>query len=91
MYMPKKPARYGIKMYVLVCAKTMYTVNLEIYVGTQPNGPYKISNYSEDVTVRMVEPISNTNRNVTIDNWFTSISLAEKLLQEKKLTVVGTI
>lgn len=28
MYMPKKPARYSIKIYALVCAKTMYTVNL---------------------------------------------------------------
>ncbi|XP_022184406.2 piggyBac transposable element-derived protein 4-like [Nilaparvata lugens] len=83
MYMPKKPARYGIKVYALVCAKTMYTVNLEIYAGTQPNGPYKTSNSSEDVTMRMVEPISSTNRNVTIDNWFTSVSLAEKLLKEK--------
>lgn len=91
MYIPKKPARYGIKVYALVCAKSMYTMNLEVYAGSQPNGPYKISNSSEDVTLRMVEPISQTNRNVTTDNWFTSIPLSEKLLNDHKLTIVGTI
>lgn len=69
----------------------MYKVNLEVYTGKQPDGPYKISNSSEDVTLRIVEPVSNTNRNITMDNWFTSIPLAEKMLKEKKLTVVGTI
>jgi len=31
-----------------------------------------------------------TNRNVTTDNWFTSIELAEQL-RVKKLTLVGTL
>lgn len=43
MYMPDKPARYGIKVYALVCAKTMYAVNLEVYAGRQPDGPYQQS------------------------------------------------
>ncbi|KAG8223927.1 hypothetical protein J437_LFUL003735 [Ladona fulva] len=38
----------------------------------------------------MVEPILGTCRNVTVDNWFTSVPLAEDLLQSK-LTLVGTI
>lgn len=91
MYMPDKPARYGIKIYALCCAKTMYAVNLEIYPGQQPNGPYKVSTSSMDVTIRMCEPVAGTNRNITTDNWFTSIPLAETLLEEKKLTLVGTI
>jgi hypothetical protein len=39
-YIPSKPAKYGIKMFALVDAKT-YKFNLETYVGTQPEGPYK--------------------------------------------------
>lgn len=39
----------------------------------------------------MCEPIAGTNRNVTTDNWFTSINLAEMFFLEKKLTLVGTI
>ena len=34
--------------------------------------------------------IENSGRNITCDNFFTSLSLARKLL-EKKLTIVGTI
>ena len=37
------------------------------------------------------KPIEGTNRNVMGDNWFTSISLTECLLTQKKLTYVGTI
>ncbi|KAJ8952463.1 hypothetical protein NQ314_007539 [Rhamnusium bicolor] len=30
-------------------------------------------------------------RNITIDNWFTSIPLVETLAKDYKLTVIGTI
>lgn len=91
MYIPSKPAKYGLKVFALVCAKTMYCLNLEVYVGSQPDGPYKLPQSAEEVTVRMIEPIAGTNRNLTSDNWFTSVSLAERLLNEKQLTMVGTI
>lgn len=91
MYIPSKPGKYGLKVFALVCAKSMYCINLEVYVGTQPEGPYKLSTSSEEVTIRLVEPIAGTNRNLTCDNWFTSVPLAERLLQEKQLTLVGTI
>lgn len=92
MYIPNKPAKYGVKIFALVCAKSMYTLNLEVYTGKQPDGsPLQLSNSAEDVVLRMVKPIEGTNRNVTGDNWFTSISLTERLLTQKKLTYVGTI
>lgn len=91
MYIPSKPAKYGIKVFAVVCAKTMYCLNLEVYVGTQPDGPYKLPQSAEEVTLRMIEPIAGTNRNLTSDNWFTSVPLAERLLHEKQLTLVGTI
>lgn len=90
-YIPNKPARYGIKMWALVDVKTSYTFNLETYVGTQPEGPYRCSNSGEQVVLRIVEPVAKTNRNITGDNWFTSIPLVKKLLTEKKLTYVGTV
>lgn len=42
VYMPNKPNRYGIKMYSLVDPKMFYTAKLEIYVGQQPPGPFKV-------------------------------------------------
>ena len=89
-FMPSKPAKYGIKTFALVDAKTAYTVNLETYVGTQPEGPYKLSNSAQEVVLRLTEPVKGTNRNITGDNWFSSIPLIERL-KENKLTYVGTL
>lgn len=75
----------------MVDVKSAYTFNLECYVGTQPEGPYKFGNSGEDIVLRLVHPIENTNRNITGDNWFTSVSLVKNLLKEKKLTYVGTV
>jgi len=89
-YILSKPAKYGIKTFALVDPRTVYTLNLETYLGVQPDGPYKISNASQDVVLRLVEPIFGTNRNITGDNWFTSMPLIISL-KEKKLTYVGTV
>lgn len=35
--------------------------------------------------------IKETNHNITTDNWFTTISLTEKLFDEFLLTTIGTI
>lgn len=90
MYIPNKPAKYGIKVFALCDARTWYTSNLEIYAGKQPDGPYKISNSGYDVVNRLASQIEGSRRNITMDNWFTSIPLAETLL-EKKITVIGTL
>ena len=46
----------------------MYTFNLEIYAGKQPDGPYKVSNKPADVVKSLVEPINATVRNIGADN-----------------------
>ena len=39
---------------------------------------------------KLVEPIHNTNRNITLDRYFTGVELFEHLLKVK-LTSVGTV
>ena len=90
-YIPNKPAKYGIKIFALCDAKMHYTSNLEVYVGKQPEGPYSMDNRAIAVVERLCKPIYYTNRNVTMDNWFTSIELLERLLNIYQLTSVGTI
>lgn len=63
---------------------------MEVYVGTQPEGPYKVENKPSSIVKRMITPISNTGRNITMDNWYTSIPLVNELLERHNLTVVGT-
>ncbi|VVC36838.1 PiggyBac transposable element-derived protein [Cinara cedri] len=53
MYIPSKPAKYGIKVFNLCDARAAYTYNLEVYLGEQPDGPYKFSNKPEDVVKRL--------------------------------------
>ncbi|XP_022913435.1 piggyBac transposable element-derived protein 4-like [Onthophagus taurus] len=89
-YIPSKPNKYGIKIFALVDAKCYFTTNLEVYVGKQPDGPYAVDNSASAVVQRLCEPINESGRNVTTDNWFTSIQLLEAL-KEKKLTLLGTI
>lgn len=90
-YIPSKPNKYGLKVFALVDAKTRYTLNLELYLGQQPEGPYRVSNAPSSVVTRLIGPISGTGRNITCDNWFTSFELIQNLFTNHKLTYVGTV
>lgn len=89
-YLPKKPAKYGLKLFALCDSKTFYVSNLELYCGTQPNGPYVQSNTPSEIISRLVDPYKGKNRNLTCDNWYSSYPLAKDLLK-KKITFVGTL
>lgn len=90
-YIPSKPDRYGIKIFSIVDSETYFTLKMEIYAGTQPEGPYSVDNSPSAVVKRMIEPIDSTGRNITCDNWFTSVTLARDLMQNHRTTIVGTI
>ncbi|KAE9542998.1 hypothetical protein AGLY_002909 [Aphis glycines] len=88
VYLPNKPAKYGIKIFALVDAKMMYMWNMEVYCAKQPVGSYNISNSPSDVVMRLMNPILGSGRNLTTDIWYTSIPLAENLLKNKITLVV---
>lgn len=88
-YIPTKPDKYGIKIFWLCDAENSYAVNGIVDTGKEPNQPRRM-NYGRDVVMQLATPIYGTGRNVTFDNFFTSLDLAERLLS-KRLTSVGTI
>ena len=95
-HIPNKPAKYIIKIHSLCDAKTFYVWNMEIYVGTQPEGPYKADkqyNSSQAVVTKLISDISGFAGYIIFVNWCASISipLVESLLCDHNLTAVGTL
>lgn len=60
------------------------------YLGKRLNPAKKL--VADEFVEKLVAPTtSGTNRNITMDNWFTNISLVEFLFEECKITMTGTI
>ncbi|XP_054746656.1 piggyBac transposable element-derived protein 3-like [Anastrepha obliqua] len=95
VYMPKKPKKYSIKVMCLTDAKTSYLVNAYIYTGKNSDGE-GLSEKEQEMPVavqsltRLCKVIEGRKRNVTADNWFTSLD-GVKQLGKMKLTYVGTV
>lgn len=69
----QKPARFGLKIQAMCDAKSFYTNNLKLYCGKQHDGPYNVSTKPAHVVQRFVDPVKHSNRNITMDNWYTSL------------------
>ena len=88
-YIPSKPAKYGIKIWWCCDSQTCYPLKGDVYLGRQPGQQREVGQGAR-VVEQLVEPWRKSGRNVTADNFFTSIPLAEDLLKDG-LTFVGTI
>jgi len=58
-----------------VVAKVLYTFNLDIYTGKQPDYPQEVTNKPADDIKRLVKPINGTGHNITVDTSFTDINI----------------
>ncbi|KAJ4441089.1 hypothetical protein ANN_10939 [Periplaneta americana] len=95
VYIPKKPRKYGIKIMALDDAKTHYLLNGYIYSGKDSDGKTLSeaeNNFRKPTqsVLHLSRPINHTHRNITADNWFSSIELSMEL-QNRGLTYVGTL
>nr|CAH7763283.1 unnamed protein product [Callosobruchus chinensis] len=88
MYLPNKPEKYGIKIVMLCDAKTFYMLSAIPYIGKEDR--QNTLPIPSQYVLELSEPIHRTNRNITLDNWFTSVGLTNSLI-EVGLTVVGTL
>lgn len=80
-YMPRKPTKWGFKVFVLAGAKTGYVYRCKIFTGLKEFSP-------ERVCCDLLEGMSN--KHVFMDNWYISIPVVERLLTQG-IHTTGTI
>ena len=88
-YMANKPDKFGIKFWLLADAQSKYLCNGKSYLRRDPS-PNRCGDLPGDVSLTLLQPYYKKGYNVTTDNYFTSLKLAEELKQ-KKTTILGTI
>nr|CAH7742998.1 unnamed protein product [Callosobruchus chinensis] len=92
MFMPLKPAEYGIKIMCMTDARNNYLYDGYIHCGKGSDGHTlsdkgKQFSIPSQAVIRLTKSITKTNRNVTADNWFSSIELVKEL-RNRGLTFV---
>jgi len=110
MYIPNKPAKYGIKLMMVCDSRLCFMLNAIPYLGKytrrvadadnirQHAGDYNAASAAVEskplaqyVTETLAKGYSGSGRNVTADNWFTSVPLVKSLRDDFCLTYMGTI
>lgn len=78
-YMPAKPTKYGIKVWMAADSSNGYVLNFDVYLGKEPNQRPRIYGLGYDVVTSMIRPYMNKNHHVFFDNFFSSVKLLEHL------------
>ncbi len=97
-YNPKKPAKYGLLFRSLCDSTCQYTYFSLPYAGKPEEGANeyyvtKTDNYTKylvENTIRIAGTASLRGRNISLDRYFTSLTIADWLL-EKDITITGTL
>ncbi|KAJ8333447.1 hypothetical protein SKAU_G00414550 [Synaphobranchus kaupii] len=88
-YIPNKPAKHGIKIWVVCDVATSYAWTMQVYTGKQEGARPEV-NQGRRVVLELTEELQGYGHTVTCDNFFTSYALVEELLK-RKMALVGTI
>ena len=88
-FMASKPDKYGQKYWLAVYKDSKYVVNGFPYVGRDETRS-RDERVSVQVVMRLLKLYLNKGRNVTTDNYFTSMKLATDL-QKCKTSLLGTV
>lgn len=91
MYIPNKPAKYGLKLVFINDSESKYLLGGIPYLGKQGTQPRGNLTLGHQFTRELTRPYHGTHRNVTTDNWFTSVPLVSDLLNNCGMTLVGTV
>lgn len=88
-FLPKKPTRFGIKVWVNAEASTGYTLGLQVYTGAEEGSSGKMG-LGYRVVMALMELYQQKNHCLYIDNFYTSPQLLLDLL-DKGIYCTGTV
>jgi hypothetical protein len=95
-YMPKKPQKWGLKIWCLADAVSKYFYDFSVYCGKiiRRDGEEPVSTTHagllHNVVTGLMEGLENKGHVVVMDNYFTSVGLFEELAQ-KGIYATGTM
>ena len=81
-YMPKKPTKQGIKVWVCCDAITGYIYSFTVYTGADPAKPTHPKSLAYDVVMDLMQSRLGISRAVYMDNFYSSPELFEDLLSK---------
>ena len=84
-FMPNKPDKYGVKFWVLAEVETKYVPNINIYLGAQEKEQRFGAPLAVSVVVNLCKHNKRKGYNITCDNFFNSIPVADKLARDQYL------
>ena len=86
-YLPAKPIKHGIKLWMRCDSESAYLHECEVYLSWQQNST---NGLAYDVVTKLCQSIAGHYHHVYCDNYFTSIPLLKQLLQ-MKIYASGTV
>ena len=78
-YLPLKPVKCGFKVWAMANASNGYLYDFSVYTGTTGGGETALG---EKVVLMLSEPLKGKHHQLFFDNYFTSITLPDKLLAQ---------
>jgi len=88
-YIQNKRDRFGIKEFKL-CISPFYTIAMKVYCGKEVDNMLNVGNVGSSIVMELAKPYLDNGRTIYVDNWYSSVELAE-LLQARKTYLVGTL
>lgn len=80
-YMPAKPTKYGIKVWMAADSQNGFVNNFSVDLGKEANAPNN-NGLGYDVVIRMASPFLKMHRHVFFDNFLTSLKLMDDPLAQ---------
>jgi hypothetical protein len=88
--MPNKPSKYGLKYYGIGDVSTNYLLDAIAYLGKSHEEDSNAKECGKKMVLDLSRRFSGSNRVIGMDNYFTSIPLANELFSNQ-IGLIGTI